>query len=398
MRSSEQRFGTKELQLSPLAQEWLLRLRGRDKSTPGGSELSAEADALRRLESLSEAKPQAKQEVTPDRCQVEPPSLGLETSRPTFRPNGTDVEVSTHTTLLWLQSADPASADAPLAEQAHCLLQNAPLLRNLRALPSKAKAWLLERAARGACLSDSWLASWDWQELLPPTMTAFLNSLIGFCITGRLATNVRGPVLAILTFLALVPPVVDSPPPFCGREEEPPLVSDHLIAAALVEVALTCLNCTFLTAWEEEAIRFSAASAVRLRDHLTHSGKEHLRSEMLENVAEKPNRLPPTSSDETIWHAKHYTGRGFMKFYTTGEDLGKDMRSSSTLTCRKATGCGLKLRSTWRDDTGHLLQKKGNDCWFHVQLDCSNLLLQFPLRCGYMLKEPGKMGVGSTGL
>ncbi|CAE7213314.1 unnamed protein product, partial [Symbiodinium necroappetens] len=70
------------------------------------------------------------------------------------------------------------------------------------------------------------------------------------------------------------------------------------------------------------------------------------------------NKLPPTSSDETICHAKHYTGRGVMKFYTTGEDLGKDMRSSSTLTCRKATGCGLKLRSTWRGDTGHLLQKK----------------------------------------
>ena len=144
----------------------------------------------------TEAKPQAKQEVTPDRCQadqstpgpwplcsvqVEPPSLGLETSRPTFRPNGTDVEVSTHTTLLWLQSAGAALQSScesrqvfepqhrgeilPLpmhrwpsgfltsfgalwlfanvkgngfVRQAHCLLQNAPLLRNLRALPSKA--------------------------------------------------------------------------------------------------------------------------------------------------------------------------------------------------------------------------------------------------------------------
>ena len=26
-----------------------------------------------------------------------------------------------------------------------------------------------------------------------------------------------------------------------------------------------------------------------------------------------------------IWHAKHYTGRGVMKFYPTGEDLAKDM-------------------------------------------------------------------------
>ena len=26
-----------------------------------------------------------------------------------------------------------------------------------------------------------------------------------------------------------------------------------------------------------------------------------------------------------IWHAKHYTGRGVMKFYPSGEDLAKDM-------------------------------------------------------------------------
>ena len=210
----------------------------------------------------TEVKPQAKQEVTPDRCQagegtlgawlfcsvkVEPPSLGL----PTFRPNGTDVELpASHTTVLWLQSAGARLHDtlaischafvrqvvetqhwpwpvrsfcrrtpgravslpvglvffrsllcgSTFVRLARCLLQNVPLLRNLRALPSKAscrcfqdmtsldsalrfclveaKAWLLaassadiflkiayerrceERAARGACLSDAWLASW----------------------------------------------------------------------------------------------------------------------------------------------------------------------------------------------------------------------------------------------
>merc|ERR1711998_29979 len=35
--------------------------------------------------------------------------------------------------------------------------------------------------------------------------------------------------------------------------------------------------------------------------------------------------LNKAASDEIIWHCKHYTGRGVMKFYPTGEDLAKDM-------------------------------------------------------------------------
>merc|ERR1712166_783471 len=31
------------------------------------------------------------------------------------------------------------------------------------------------------------------------------------------------------------------------------------------------------------------------------------------------------SSDEIMWHCKHYTGRGVMKFYASGADLAKDM-------------------------------------------------------------------------
>merc|ERR1712227_764518 len=31
------------------------------------------------------------------------------------------------------------------------------------------------------------------------------------------------------------------------------------------------------------------------------------------------------ASDEIIWHCKHYTGRGVMKFYESGEALAKDM-------------------------------------------------------------------------
>ncbi|CAJ1407894.1 unnamed protein product [Effrenium voratum] len=35
--------------------------------------------------------------------------------------------------------------------------------------------------------------------------------------------------------------------------------------------------------------------------------------------------LNKASSDEIIWHCKHYTGRGVMKFYENGEALAKDM-------------------------------------------------------------------------
>merc|ERR1711897_124191 len=35
--------------------------------------------------------------------------------------------------------------------------------------------------------------------------------------------------------------------------------------------------------------------------------------------------LNKAASDEIIWHCKHYTGRGVMKFYENGEALAKDM-------------------------------------------------------------------------
>ncbi|CAK9034434.1 unnamed protein product [Durusdinium trenchii] len=42
--------------------------------------------------------------------------------------------------------------------------------------------------------------------------------------------------------------------------------------------------------------------------------------------------LNKAASDEIIWHCKHYTGRGVMKFYQSGEELCKDMNISvSTL-------------------------------------------------------------------
>merc|ERR1711896_94374 len=35
--------------------------------------------------------------------------------------------------------------------------------------------------------------------------------------------------------------------------------------------------------------------------------------------------LNKAASDEIMWHCKHYTGRGVMKYYASGADLAKDM-------------------------------------------------------------------------
>jgi hypothetical protein len=35
--------------------------------------------------------------------------------------------------------------------------------------------------------------------------------------------------------------------------------------------------------------------------------------------------LNKAASDEIIWHCKHYTGRGVMKYYKSGEDFAKDI-------------------------------------------------------------------------
>merc|ERR1712066_1166607 len=35
--------------------------------------------------------------------------------------------------------------------------------------------------------------------------------------------------------------------------------------------------------------------------------------------------LNKAAGEEIIWHCKHYTGRGVMKYYDSGTDLAKDM-------------------------------------------------------------------------
>jgi len=53
--------------------------------------------------------------------------------------------------------------------------------------------------------------------------------------------------------------------------------------------------------------------------------RDYVTGEMWKNKPPFRLVLNKAASDEIIWHCKHYTGRGVMKFYPSGEDLAKDM-------------------------------------------------------------------------
>merc|ERR1712199_99383 len=53
--------------------------------------------------------------------------------------------------------------------------------------------------------------------------------------------------------------------------------------------------------------------------------RDYVTGEMWKNKPPFRLCLNKAASDEIIWHCKHYTGRGVMKYYATGEDLAKDM-------------------------------------------------------------------------
>merc|ERR1711871_220698 len=53
--------------------------------------------------------------------------------------------------------------------------------------------------------------------------------------------------------------------------------------------------------------------------------RDYVTGEMWKNKPPFRLCLNKAASDEIIWHCKHYTGRGVMKYYKTGEDLAKDM-------------------------------------------------------------------------
>merc|ERR1712190_51812 len=53
--------------------------------------------------------------------------------------------------------------------------------------------------------------------------------------------------------------------------------------------------------------------------------RDYVTGEMWKNKAPFRLALNKAASDEIIWHCKHYTGRGVMKYYANGEALAKDM-------------------------------------------------------------------------
>jgi len=53
--------------------------------------------------------------------------------------------------------------------------------------------------------------------------------------------------------------------------------------------------------------------------------RDYVTGEMWKNKPPFRLALNKAASDEIIWHCKHYTGRGVMKFYNSGADLAKDM-------------------------------------------------------------------------
>jgi len=53
--------------------------------------------------------------------------------------------------------------------------------------------------------------------------------------------------------------------------------------------------------------------------------RDYVTGEMWKNKPPFRLCLNKAASEEIIWHCKHYTGRGVMKYYKSGEDLAKDM-------------------------------------------------------------------------
>merc|ERR1739838_669715 len=53
--------------------------------------------------------------------------------------------------------------------------------------------------------------------------------------------------------------------------------------------------------------------------------RDYVTGEMWKNKPPFRLCLNKAASDEIIWHAKHYTGRGVMKYYPSGEALAQDM-------------------------------------------------------------------------
>merc|ERR1711936_107069 len=68
---------------------------------------------------------------------------------------------------------------------------------------------------------------------------------------------------------------------------------------------------------------WSSANGKRFANEL--GRRDYVTGEMWKNKPPFRLVLNKAASTEIMWHCKHYTGRGVMKFYENGAKLAKDM-------------------------------------------------------------------------
>merc|ERR1712107_11595 len=80
--------------------------------------------------------------------------------------------------------------------------------------------------------------------------------------------------------------------------------------------------------------------------------RDYVTGEMWKNAPPFRLCLNKAASDEIIWHAKHYTGRGVMKYYPSGADLAKDMGVSLSVLEASHEGHYQAAKKTEKDPDG----------------------------------------------
>eukprot|EP00927_Polykrikos_kofoidii_P065335 TRINITY_DN610_c0_g1_i4.p1 TRINITY_DN610_c0_g1~~TRINITY_DN610_c0_g1_i4.p1 ORF type:complete len:1040 (-),score=135.86 TRINITY_DN610_c0_g1_i4:121-3240(-) len=80
--------------------------------------------------------------------------------------------------------------------------------------------------------------------------------------------------------------------------------------------------------------------------------RDYVTGEMWKNKPPFRLCLNKKASDEIIWHCKHYTGRGVMKSYASGEELAKDMGVSLSVLEETHEAHFQAAKKTEKDPTG----------------------------------------------
>merc|ERR1712232_839864 len=80
--------------------------------------------------------------------------------------------------------------------------------------------------------------------------------------------------------------------------------------------------------------------------------RDYVTGEMWKNKPPFRLCLNKAASDEIIWHCKHYTGRGVMKYYPSGNDLAKDMGISVDTLVQTHNGHYEAAKKTEKDPDG----------------------------------------------